>query len=126
MVDRQCGTHVGLLSLHTLREPALRPMHAQGDEAVIEPYVMAREVSVTVIQSAAGPFAMLPTEIELRDPEDLVIRSQLELDVQHAATEVRGPLLALGDPMPAGVCAGMFRLRLSPLPALQQEALKQG
>lgn len=63
--------------------------HAQGDEVVIEPYVMAREVSVTVIQSAAGPFALLPTEIELRDPEDLVIRSQLELDVQHAANEVR-------------------------------------
>ena len=63
----------------------------QGHEAVIEPYVMAREVSVTVVQAPHGPIALLPTEISLVDDEDLVTQAQLELDAQHAANEVRCP-----------------------------------
>ena len=55
----------------------------------MEPYVAAQEFSVTVIEAAGGPVALLPTEISLVDPEDLIIDAQLDLDLHDAANKVR-------------------------------------
>lgn len=55
---------------------------------MVEPYVAAQEFSVTVIQAAGGPVALLPTGINLVDPEDLVIDAQLDLDLHDAANKV--------------------------------------
>ena len=63
----------------------------QGGAVMVEPYVAAQEFSITVIDAAGGPVALLPTEISLSDPEDLLVDAQLELDMHDAANKVRIP-----------------------------------
>ena len=58
-------------------------LHVQDDEqtVVVEPYVEAMEVSVCVLETAAGPVALLPTEIELFDMDHAIMDG--DLDLQH-------------------------------------------
>lgn len=52
-----------------------------GQEVLVEPFVNAMEVSVTVLETAHGPVALLPTEIELWEMDEVLTKS--DLDLQH-------------------------------------------
>ena len=111
------AAHAGQSAYHASFQALLHPQGtqhmqclstscAQGGPVIVEPYVAAQEFSVTVIEAAGGPVALLPTEISLVDPEDRIIDAQLDLDLHDAATRC-GPELRAVRPLRPPSLAGL-------------------
>ena len=60
-------------------------------EVIVEPFVDAMEVSVAVLETASGPVALLPTEVELFDIDDVLVDADLDLQHHVDRNEVRVP-----------------------------------
>ena len=87
---------------------------------VVEPFVEGMEVSVCVIQTARGPLALLPTQIELHNLDHLLIDADLDLhhhlhrvEVGRACflSDLVQPSVALSTPLESLLaCAGLAQI----------------